>query len=408
MNAINPFICDTDGLPQVEEILALLRHRFSRAGQSEDVKLPLASGRILAHSVQARLTVPPCDRSAMDGYAFRFDDTRRLKLAGTALAGKPHTGAVRPGECVAIATGGCLPEGCDTVAMREHCEITPDGILVTAKMRGSHIRRRGEDFKAGNVLLPAGTRLSPRPIGLLAAAGVESVAVRRPLTIALLSIGDELDESANGGIADANRPLLQSLCAAQGFAVTDLGILPDSRARMSGTLALAAATHDVVLTTAGTSAGDEDHMRGAMMDCGGQLLFAGAAIKPGKPVSFGAIGRTAIIALPGNPAAAYTAFLALGLPLLHHLSGASASPAPWQDIAAHFTYRKKAGAREYLRVRLIRRTDGALCAERCGDGSAMLASLAASDGLVMLSEDVTEVRQGDILSFATFQALESP
>jgi molybdopterin molybdotransferase len=281
-------------------------------------------------------------------------------------------------------------------------------VAVTAKAQGANVRRRGEDFEAGIILLKPGSPIGARQIGLLAAAGVESVAVYRPLRIALLSMGDELTAAACDGIRDANRPMLQALCAAHDFQVSDLGVLPDNRAHLAKTLAHAAASHDVVITSAGTSAGDEDHLLGAMLDCGGRPLIAGAAIKPGKPIAFGEIDKTLCIALPGNPAAAYITFLVLGLPLLRRLSGRVAPPMPWHDVAAGFYYRKKPGLREYLRVRLVRGSDSALCAERCdGDGSAMLVSLAGSDGLVVLDESRIDTREGDPLPFASFHALES-
>lgn len=408
MNAIADPSCHVGDLPRVDEILSLLLPRLAPVGTVETVPLREAMGRILAGDVFATLDAPACDRSAMDGYAFRFGDTGPLRLVGSTLAGRLYASVVRRDECVAIATGGAVPTYCDTVAMREHCEITPDGVLVSAKACGANIRRRGEDFRTGDVLLQSGVRIGARQMGLLAAAGVEVVAVCRRLRIALISMGDELVEAAPDGIRDANKPMLHALCAGNGFGVTDLGILPDSRAALAEVLAHAAAAHDVVVTTAGTSMGDEDHARGAVLESGGQLLIAGAVIKPGKPVSFAEIGRTLVIALPGNPAAAYVTFLILGLPLLRRLSGRLAAPMRWQTVRAGFRHSKKSGFREYLRVRLTGQDDGTLCAERCsGDGSAMLASLAAADGLVTLAEDDCDIREGDMVSFASFEALES-
>lgn len=408
MNAIVDFSCHAASLPRTDEVLSLLLPCLVPAREIETVALVEAAGRILAGRAEATLDAPPCDRSAMDGYAFRFGDGGPLRMRGRALAGRPYAGAIAPGECVAIATGGMIPDGCDTVAMREHCELTAIGVSVSARAAGANIRRRGEDFRAGDTLLQAGTRIGARQIALLAAAGLESVTVHARLRIAIPSMGDELAEAVPDGIRDANRPMLQALCIANGFEVTDLGILPDSRERLAEVLARAAANHDVVLTTAGTSAGDEDHVRGALMDCGGRLLIAGAAIKPGKPVSFGQIGGALCVALPGNPVAAYVTFLVLGLPLLRHLSGRTASATPWYRIEAGFSHHKKTGLREYLRVRLAHRRDGTLCAERCGnDSSAALASLAAGDGLIMLAEDQCEIGDGELVPFASFQALET-
>lgn len=408
MNAVATFSCATSGLPTVPEALSLvLRHCEPQAGM---VQLPLvaALGRVLAEGAHAVATVPPCDRSAMDGYAFRFGVDAPLRLIGAAPAGTPHTGSVAAGECVAISTGGALPHGCDTVALREHCTVTVNGIQVIAKGPGANVRRRGEDFHTGDLLAAAGTRINTRHIALLAAAGVRRVCVRPALQTAILSVGDELLGTSADAIHDTNRPMLAALCAARGHAVSDLGILPDSREQMAAMLRWAAADHDVILLSAGTSAGDGDHVHGALLDCGGQLFVSGVAIRPGKPVSFGRIGRALVIALPGNPAAAYTTLLTLGLPLLRHLSG-EMSPLPsWQRAIAAFPHRKKTGLREYLRVRLALQRDGTWIAKACRDnGSAMLTSLAEADGLVMLAENEAGFDTGDTVCFASFQTLEA-
>jgi molybdopterin molybdotransferase len=408
MNAIATFSCETSGLPRVEEALGLmLRHCPPPAG-IEQVPLVAAPGRILAEGAHALATVPPCDRSAMDGYAFRFGADTPLHLVGAAPAGAPHIGSIAAGECIAISTGGALPAGCDTVALREHCAITANGIQVIAKGPGANVRRRGEDFHLGDLLLSAGTRLTSRHIALLAAAGIRHLCVRPSLQIAVLSVGDELLDTSADAIHDANRPMLSALCAVRGHCVSDFGIIADNRVQLTKALTAAAQHHDVILLSAGTSAGDGDHVHDALLDCGGQLLVSGVAIRPGKPVSFGRIGSALVIALPGNPAAAYVTLLALGLPLLRHLAGETPSPSPWQRVKATFSHRKKAGLREYLRARSTRGADGAFQIQACRDnGPAMLSSLADADGLVMLAEDETGFAAGDAVLFASFQDLEA-
>lgn len=405
MNALVALSCSSAGLPSVSDTLSLLS-QFAPTSGHERIPLAQAFDRVLAEDATASLTMPPCDRSAMDGYAFRFSETGPLRPVGAAPAGAPWRGAMRSGECIAIATGGALPEGCDTVALLEHCTETTSGILVSAKGPGANIRWRGEDFRAGDVLLKAGARLNARRLSLLAAGGLDHLAVRPRLRIAILSIGDELCHGTEDGIRDANRPMLLAICARLGFTISDIGILPDDRVRLRDTLAQVAMTHDAIILSAGTSAGDGDHVHDALLDCGGQLLVSGVAIRPGKPVSFGSIGQTPVIALPGNPAAACITFLVLGLPLLRRLSGETEAADPWRPICAGFNHRKKPGMREYLRVRLTRMPDGSLHAQACRDnGPAMLSSLAQADGLVMLAEDVTEVLAGDKVPFASFAEL---
>jgi molybdopterin molybdotransferase len=407
MNAFAPFSCDIAGLPRVADALRFLRSRSAPCPDSEPVAVHAALGRVLAEDAHACLTVPPCDRSAMDGYAFHFGASGPLRLSGAAPAGAPFAGPVSADCCVAISTGGALPQGCDTVAMQEHCHPAGDRMLVSAKHRGTHVRRRGEDFHAADCLVAAGTRLRARHIALLAAGGHSQILVRRRLRIAILSIGDELLAKTADAIADANRPMLLALCGAQGHCVSDLGILPDCRTEVAKALAGAARDHDAILLTAGTSQGESDYVRDALLDCGGQLLVSGVAIRPGKPVSFGRIGQTTVMALPGNPAAAYVTFLTLGLPLLRHLSAEFPAADPWQKIRAGFAYRKKPGLREYLRVCLMHDADGAPQCQPCRDnGPAMLRSLTEAQGLIMLGEDDTGFAPGDAVSFASFDALE--
>ena len=406
MNAIAPFSCDTAGLPRVDDALAMMRRACAPNRETQTIPLHAALGRILAEDAQAQLTVPPCDRSAMDGYAFRFGAGGPLRVIGAAAAGAPFAAGVSEDVCVAIATGGALPEGCDTVAMQEHCHQTADGMLVRAKHRGAHIRRRGEDFEAAERLVAAGTRLNARHIGLLAAAGLSHVAVKRSLRIAILSIGDELLAKSADAIRDANRPMLMAQC--RGHDISDLGILPDCRAQLTRTLAEAARHHDAVILSAGTSLGEGDHVRDAVLDCGGQLLVSGVAIRPGKPVSFGRVGGALVMALPGNPAAAHITFLTLGLPLLRHLCGENPRASSWQKLRAGFSFSRQSGLREYVRVRLVQGADGVLeCRQARDNGPAMLRSLAEADGLLQLSEEQTGFAPGDAVSFASFEQLES-
>ncbi len=398
--------CQTFGLPRVDQALEVLRGCFDPVAQTEKVPLCKATKRILAHDAVAQISMPPHDRSAMDGYAFHSSSVSPLRLVGRSLAGNPFAHIVGKGECVAIATGAALAAGCDTVAMREHCRQTPQGVFAEAPF-GQHVRRQGEDFCAGDILIPAGTRLDARHIALLASGGVTQVAVRRPLRVALFSIGDELRDSGTG-IFDANRAMLSAMCAEWGIEVHDFGILPDRREIISATLARAAMQNDVVIGSAGTSVGDEDHARNAILDCGGEILIGGVAIKPGKPITFGRVGGALHIALPGNPVAAFVTFVILGLPALNHLMGAR-KKAPWHTAHAAFAHRKKQGLREYLCVTLRTQCDGAIEAVKSTkDGSAMLTSLAGCDGLVCLDETVTDIVPGMPVAYRTFAELMAP
>lgn len=385
--------CLDGKLPTVAEALALVPPHLSAVTRSESIPLTSAGGRILAKAVTAPVTMPPWPRAAMDGFAFRAGSGAPLRLVGMATAGKAFAGGVQLGECVAISTGARVPEGCDTVAMREHCSQENEKVWLGALLkRGANVRARAEDYVEGTVLLEAGTRLDARAIALLASAGIERVAVCRLLRVAIFSVGDELK---TGPICDSNRAMLGSLLA--GAEVSDLGILADRRDDIQAALAQAANAHDAIISTAGTSAGDEDHVRAAILGAGGHILVSGVAIKPGKPVTIARIGSALHLALPGNPAAAFATFLALAAPLLRRLSGGVERTVPPHPVRAGFSHAKKKGVREYLRIRLDDNGGVIPHVLPAGSGSAQLLSLARCDGLLCLDEDITEVAEGDIL-----------
>jgi molybdopterin molybdotransferase len=392
--------CLDGRLPTVAEALALVAPLLPTLTSGEQIPLHHATGRVLARDVIAPITMPPWGRAAMDGFAFRCGSGAPLKLVGMATAARAFEGSVQLGECVAISTGARMPEGCDTVAMREQCSREQDKVWLGALLkRGAHVRPRGEDYAEDDILLEAGTCLEAQMIALLASAGIGHVDVHRPLRVAILSIGDELK---TGLFFDSNRAMLQGLLASA--AISDLGILPDCREAIQAAISQAATQCDVIISTAGTSAGDEDRVRAAIMGAGGQILVSGVGIKPGKPVAIARIGAALHIALPGNPVAAFATFLALGHPLLRRLGGHHEKVAPLHAVRANFTYRKKKGVREYLRVRLEDGDDGLPRALAVGSGSAQLFSLAHCDGLLCLDESIGEIGEGDILPCHVFSS----
>lgn len=390
--------CLDGKLPTVAEALALVAPELSPIAQSEQIPLDRAVGRILARDVTAPITMPPFPRAAMDGFAFRSGSSAPLRLVGTATAGKAFSDTVQLGECIAISTGAAVPDGCDTVAMREQCSQEQDKVWLGALLkRGANVRASGEDYAEGAILLKAGTRLDARAIALLASAGIAHVEAHRPLRVAVFSIGDELK---TGPILDSNRAMLAALLA--GAEISDLGILADRHDDIQTALSQTARSHDVIVSTAGTSVGDEDHVRDAILAAGGRILVSGVAIKPGKPVTIARIGAALHIALPGNPVAAFATFLALATPLLRQLSGSREKIVPLHAVQANFNHRKKKGVREYLRVRLENGDGGLPRAMPAGIGSAQLFSLAHCDGLLCLDEAVGQVAEGDILPCHVF------
>ena len=409
MNALAPGDCQyARRLPSVADAITLVHGMLTPIDACEILDLWEAEGRVVGSDVAATATVPSCDRSAMDGFAFRFGHGKLLHLAGRCSAGRPFLGEVGQGECIAIATGGTVPSGCDTVAPVEVCQQTASTVLVNAT-RGANIRWKGEDFHAGQTLVTTGSRLGPHHIALLVAGGVATVAVRRRLRVAIVSIGDELGVDAPDRIHDANRPMVRSLAKMVGAEVTDLGVLPDNRDAIARVLSQASQQHDVIISSAGTSIGNEDHLRDAVLEFGGRPLVAGVAIKPGKPLGFNLIRGSLHIALPGNPAAAFISFAVLAVPLLRHLAGDHALATPWRRARIGFAHRKRTGITEYVRAKIKQSPDGDLELVRSGDdGAAMLSSLAAADGLVCLTEASADIVPGTIVPFQTFRELISP
>jgi molybdopterin molybdotransferase len=263
-------------------------------------------------------------------------------------------------------------------------------------------------------MLPAGRRLAAADLALAAAEGLTRLVVRRRLNVALFSTGDEVVEPGGArpaaAIFDANRQLLRGLLARFGAVVTDLGILPDEQSAVQDALAAAADGHDLVISTGGVSTGEADHVRTAIENIG-RLVFWRIAIKPGRPVAMGVIpGRpgeaAAFAGLPGNPAAVYVTFVRVVWPLLLRLAGAVPRPAIALPVRASFSYRKRKGRREYVRVTLRRTADGVVEATKFPqDGAGVITSLTETDGLVELGEDETAIAPGTMVGFLSYAAL---
>jgi len=311
---------------------------------------------------------------------------------------------------VRLFTGAPLPADADTVFMQEDVEATGGHVSLPAGLRkGANVRRAGEDIARDAILLPAGRRLRPQDVALAAAVGLRSLAVRRRLSVALFSTGNEVCEPGKtlreGAIYDSNRAMLAALLRRLGAKVFDLGILADSRAEIGRKLTAAARDHDLILSSGGVSTGDEDHVKAAVDEVG-HLVFWRLGIKPGRPVAMGVIGGAPFMGLPGNPVAVFVTFCHVVRPLLARLGGAVAEPLLPMPVRAGFEYRKKAGRREYVRVALQRSRDGSVMAiKHAQEGAGILTSLTETDGLAELSEDLRTVSPGDLIGFLPFASM---
>jgi molybdopterin molybdotransferase len=404
-----------EALISVEQATSRAATLVAPVTQTTVVALAEADGRVLARDVVAGLDLPPFANSAVDGYAVRFSDLAasgetRLALVGRAAAGSAAAGFAADGGAIRIFTGAPMPAGTDTVFMQE--DVARDGDKVTLPSglkRGANARPAGEDIAQGEVALPAGRRLQPQDIALLAALGTTEVEVRRPPVIALFSTGDELTEPGTplgpAAIYDANRSLLRAMITRVGAQVLDLGILRDEPLELARSLTEAASRCDLILTSGGVSSGEEDHVKAAVARSGALDLWR-VGIKPGRPVAIGQIAETPFIGLPGNPVAVFVTFAFIARPLIARLSGVDFQAPPTVPVRLAFPYEKKAGRREYLRVSLSPAADGLMLAHKHPQGGAgALASLSRTDGLVELAEALTEVEEGRVVPFHSYDAL---
>jgi len=404
----------------IGEAESLIAQRITPVDGRDIVDLRDALSRVLAETVVAPVNLPPFDNSAVDGYAVRgddlsFDGEKRFCIVDRVTAGHAARHAVGTGEAIRIFTGAPMPPGADTVFMQEDCRLDGDCVVVPAGLRrGSNRRLAGEDIRAGAIALPAGRRLAAQDIALAAALGLTKLDARRRVRVALFSTGDEIVEPGvalpRAALYDSNRYLLAGLIARFNVALTDLGILSDDPKELKEALAAAAADHDLVLTSGGVSTGEADHVRAAVEGIG-RLVFWRLAVKPGRPVAMGVIpgaggNGAAFVGLPGNPVAVFVTFVRVVRPLLLRLSGASPEPLVAMPIRAAFSYRKRSGRREYVRVALRRGADGGIEAHKYEqDGAGVLTSLTETDGLAELDESVTNVEPGAMVGFLPYASL---
>jgi molybdopterin molybdotransferase len=380
----------------------------------EPVPLRRALGRTLAHDIIAPIAVPGFDNSAVDGYAVRFDDLDPagdtvLRCVDRIAAGHDPAAALTAGLAARIFTGAALPAGADVVIMQEDCRRAGDQVTIRPGIRrGANTRRAGEDIALGSLALTAGRRLGPAELGLLAALGFADVPVRRRLSVALLSTGDEVREPGaplvGRQIYDANRFILAGMLERLGVEVTDRGIVPDDQAGLGEALREAAAESDLIVTSGGVSTGEEDHIRSAIANHG-SLYFWRLAIKPGRPVAMGQIGATPLAGLPGNPVAALLTFALVARPMIEALSGTTPHVAKRFRVVSDFAYSKKMGRREYVRVSLDQGAGLARARRYHKEGAGMLTSLTETDGLVELGGDTTRLQPGTEVDFVPYSEL---
>lgn len=409
-------------LTPLEDALAAVLAQAQPLPGAAFVDLLQADGRVLAADCIAPLQVPPLDNSAMDGYAVR---SAEVAQAGTALpvsqripAGQVGT-ALQVGTVARIFTGAPLPPGADAIVMQEDCTVLDDGRVRfdAVPQPGQFVRRAGQDIALGSTALQAGLRLTPAALGLAASLGLAQLPVARRPRVALFSTGDELalpgsiapQDLPPGHIFNSNRYVLASLLQRWGCEVVDGGILPDDRAATHAALAQAAQDCDLLVTSAGVSVGEEDHVRPVVEQLGALSLWK-IAMKPGKPFAFGhvrrsggdpAAGRAHFIGLPGNPVSSLITALVLLRPFVLALQGASVVQPPAHWLTADFEITQRDSRREFLRARRNAAGQLELFANQ---NSGVLTSTVWAEGLVD-NPAQTLIARGSSVRFLPFSEL---
>jgi molybdopterin molybdotransferase len=366
---------------------------------AEIVALADAWSRVTAAPVTARLTQPPAVVSAMDGYALRAADSTLgtvLHLIGAAPAGHPFEGTIAQGQAVRLFTGSVVPKGADAILLQE--DATAAGTEVTvneAVTAGRHIRRAGQDFAAGDAVVPAGRRLTARDIGLAAAANHPWLAAHRRPRVAILATGDEIampgEPIPPGGIVSSNSHALAALVRAAGGEPVVLPVAADTREAV----AAVADGMDLLVTTGGASVGDHDLVIESLKTRGLKLDFWQIAMRPGKPLLFGRLGPVPVLGLPGNPVSAMVCSILFLLPALSRLCGLPAAPPPTVRAIAGAALRANDHRADHLRATVRIDPEGRIVATPFPvQDSAMLRRLALADALILRAPNAPALPEG--------------
>ena len=358
---------------------------------AEIIPLMDGAGRVTAAPIVARLSHPPADVSAMDGYAVRSADAAagaHLKLIGAAPAGHPFMGRIGTGEAVRLFTGSVVPDGADGILIQENATVS-DGVVTAteATAEGRHIRRMGQDFRAGETLIPAGQRLNPRSIGLAAAGGHAWLTVHRRPRIVILSTGDEIvlpgEPLPPGGVVSSNGPALAALVRVAGGEPI---LLPTAIDDIAAIAAATDAAHgaEMLLTTGGASVGDHDLVQAALAERGMVLDFWRIAMRPGKPLMHGRLGDVPMLGLPGNPVSALVCAILFLLPAIARLSGLPGDPPAAEAVRLAAPLPANDIREDYIRASLLTQVDGQWVAKPYAkQDSGMISRMAAADALII-------------------------
>lgn len=410
--------CDDDFDPNSLSCEAALAHILAHVNPVtgyERVNLRAALGRVLAEDLHSPFDVPAHTNSAMDGYALNADclpaqGTAKLVIIGSAFAGRPYAGVVQAGQAVRIMTGAAMPAGTDTVVMQEHVALDGDRVELDGQhKRWQNVRQAGEDLKRGQAVFTCGRRLQAPDLGVIASLGIGEVTVRRRVRVAYFSTGDELrsigEQLGPGEIFDSNRYTLYAMLKRSEVDIIDMGVVRDRREAVEAALRDASELADVVITSGGVSVGEADYIKEVLASIG-EVRFWKVAMKPGRPLAFGALGAARFFGLPGNPVSVMVTFYQFVQPALDKMAGTAPTPPFLIKARTSGVLKKRPGRMEFQRGILSRDQHGELCVTATGDqGSGILNSMASGDCFIILGVETARVEAGTLVDVQPFQGL---
>lgn len=408
---------DPASLP-VDRAQAFIARLVPTVTAHEQLPLRSALGRVLAEPVLSPINVPSHDNAAMDGYALRGADLREdgpstFEVVGKGLAGARFEGRVGSGQCIRITTGAVMPEGLDTVVPQEFTTMAQGRVHIEpgTVRTGDNRRLAGEDLARGSVALPAGRLVTPADLGVAASLGQAELLVKRRLRVAFFSTGDELRSLGQaldeGCVYDSNRYTIWGMLQRLGFVeLVDMGVVRDNASSLEAAFREASACADAIVTSGGVSVGEADHTKQVMAALG-DVVFWRIAMRPGRPMAIGRIQDGAILfGLPGNPVAVMVTFYAFVRPALMQMAGVQGLPLTMLRARCLTPLRKKPGRTEYQRGIVTRAADGAWQVRITGaQGSGILSSMSAANGLVVLPHESGNVAEGDEVEVWPFEGL---
>lgn len=400
-------------LTKIDEARKLLSRSINfKIEGTEKLRVQDTFDRVSSKTIKSKFNLPQTKNSAVDGFAISLKDIlnnekQRFDIIGMAKAGHPFINKVSKNQTVEIYTGAIMPKGLDCVVMHENTERIDDHILIKkVPKKGLNVRPAGENVKINEIIITKGKKINSPDIGQLAASGNNEIEVFKKLNVSIFSTGDEVIDSSGklkkGQIFDANRPMLFSMLNNKNLNLIDDDIVEDKLSALTKKYENSLQSSDVVISSGGASDGIEDHTQKALKNIGAKLIFWQLAIKPGKPMAIAKHNKTLIFCLPGNPVAAYVCTQLLIKPAIEKISGSNFKKPFYVFLPSGFEHEKKIGRTEFLRCKIVTKDNTSKIFIHGRRGAGVISSLTGADGLVEIPDEVSSVKENQLLKFLPF------